>query len=100
MIQPGSLAGAHNRPAPLSLIDWIQCLDVAVRIRSIDTQISISGQKTYWFAGLSSGLGLALCEWMARHGANHFVICSRRPKIYTSWSEMMRGLGVVLKISP
>lgn len=98
-IQPGSLAEAHNRPVPFSLIDWTGCSDVPVRIRSIDTQISFSGQKTYWFAGLSGGLGIALCEWMARHGANYFVISSRNPKIHDSWSETMCELGVVVKIA-
>ncbi len=98
-IQPGSLAEAHSRPVPFSLIDWTGCSDVPVRIRSIDTQISFSGQKTYWFAGLSGGLGIALCEWMARHGANYFVISSRNPKIHDSWSETMRELGVVVKIA-
>ncbi|KAK0506975.1 hypothetical protein JMJ35_010675 [Cladonia borealis] len=98
-IQPGSLAEPHNSPAPFSLIDWTECSDVAVKIRSIDTQISFSRRKTYWFAGLSGGLGLALCDWMARHGANYFVISSRQPKIHDSWCEMMRELGVVLKIA-
>jgi acyl transferase domain-containing protein len=97
IIQPGSLAEAHNRPVPFSLLDWTGCSDVPVRIRSIDTQISFSGQKTYWFAGLSGGLGIALCEWMARHGASYFVISSRNPKIDGSWSETMRELGVVVK---
>lgn len=99
IILPGSLAEAHNRPVPFSLIDWTECSDVPVRIQSIDTQISFSGQKTYWFAGLSGGLGIALCEWMARHGANYFVISSRNPKIHDSWSETMRELGVVVKIA-
>lgn len=99
IIQPGSLAEAHNRPLPFSLVDWTECSNVSVRIRSIDTQISFSSQKTYWFAGLSGGLGIALCEWMARHGAKYFVISSRNPKIHDSWSEMMRELGVVVKIA-
>lgn len=99
IIQPRSLAEAHKRPVPFSLIDWTGCSDVPVRIRSIDTQIFFSCQKTYWFAGLSGGLGIALCEWMARRGANHFVISSRNPKIHDSWSEMMRELGVVVKIA-
>ena len=99
IIQPGSLAEAHNRPLPFSLIDWTGCSDLPVRIRSIDTQISFSGQKTYWFAGLSGGLGIALCEWMARHGANYILISSRNPKIDDSWAETMCKLGVVVKIA-
>lgn len=99
IIQPGSLAEAHNRPVPFSLVDWTGFSDVPVRIRSIDTQISFSSQKTYWFAGLSGGLGIALCEWMARHGANYFVISSRNPKITDSWSKTMHELGVVIKIA-
>ena len=99
IIQPGSLAEAHNRPVPFSLTDWTGCSDVPVRIRPIDTQISFSSQKTYWFAGLSGGLGLALCEWMARHGANYFVISSRNPKVDESWSETMRELGIKVKIA-
>lgn len=100
VIEPDSITGADNIHAPFSLIDWTKCSDVSVRIRSIDTRITFSSQKTYWFAGLSGVLGIALCEWMARHGANYFVISSRNPKIDDSWSETMRGLGVVVKIAP
>ena len=97
-IQPGSLAEPQNRPAPFSLIDWTECSDVAVKIRFIDTQISFLRRKMYWFAGLSGGLGLALCEWLVRYGANYFVISSRQPKVHDCWCEKMRELGVVLKI--
>lgn len=99
IIQPGSLAEAHGKPVPSSLIDWTGCSNVPVQIRPISTQISFSGQKTYWLAGLSGGLGIALCEWMARHGANYFVISSRNPKIHDSWFETMRELGVVVKVT-
>ena len=98
IIQPGSLAEAQDRPAPFSLIDWTECSNVPVQIQSIDTQIYFPNQKTYWFAGLSGGLGIALCEWMARRGANYFVISSRNPKIRVAWTEAMRELGVVVKI--
>ena len=99
IVQLGSLTEVQNRPIPFSLVDWSGNSDVLVRIRSIDTQISFSGQKTYWFAGLSGGLGIALCQWMARHGANYFVISSRNPKVHDLWSETMRELGVVVKVA-
>ncbi|EMR61412.1 putative polyketide synthase protein [Eutypa lata UCREL1] len=45
-------------------ISEFSCLFVALAlIRPIDTQIAFADQKTYWLAGLSGGLGLALYSW-------------------------------------
>ena len=99
VIRPSSLAEGQKKLPPLSLIDWTGCPDVSVKLSPMDTQTCFSGQRTYWFAGLSGGLGQALCEWMARHGANYFMISSRNPKIHGSWSQMMQELGIVVRIA-
>ncbi|KAH8899038.1 hypothetical protein GQ53DRAFT_836980 [Thozetella sp. PMI_491] len=99
VILPKELPELDRSPVPYSVIDWTQCTDVQVMVRPIDRQITFTDQKTYWLAGLSGGLGLSLCEWMARHGAKYFVISSRRPNIDASWLEKMRVLGTVVKVA-
>ncbi|KAF7865953.1 hypothetical protein EAF04_006117 [Stromatinia cepivora] len=99
VISPESFAELTTRPTPYSLIDWTICSNVPAQIRPINTQITFSNCKTYWLAGLSRGLGLALCEWMIRHGAKYFVISSRAPKIDPNWLEDMHELGAVIKVT-
>ena len=94
-----SLMESKWKPDTALVIDWTKCSQAFIRIRPMASQISFSKHRTYWFAGLSGGLGLALCEWMARRGANHFVISSRNPKIDNSWVENMTKLGVIVKIA-
>lgn len=99
VVLPASLAQASQRISPLSIIDWSPEQTFAVQVRPIDTQITFSSDKTYWFVGLSRGLGLALCEWMVRRGARYFVISSRKPEIDPVWLDEMCALGVVVKVS-
>ena len=98
-ILPDSISKLDSKPAPYSVIDWTGCAHVPALIRPVNSQITFSDQKTYWLAGLSGGLGLALCEWMVRRGAKFFVISSRRPNIDPLWLEGMRESGVVVKIA-
>jgi hybrid polyketide synthase/nonribosomal peptide synthetase ACE1 len=88
--------------ASFSVLDWTSGGTNNVKsalIRPIDTQIAFSNHKTYWLAGLSGGLGIALCEWMARRNAKYFVISSRTPKVSESWLVAMRQKGVTVKIA-
>ncbi|CAH0038987.1 unnamed protein product, partial [Clonostachys rhizophaga] len=92
-------ASAANT-VPYSCVCWTVASKLGVQVRPMDTQIKFSARKSYWFAGLSKGLGLALCEWMARRGARYFVVSSRTPKIDPSWIQSMHRKGVLIKISP
>lgn len=84
---------------PQAVIAWpSSASDVAIQVRPVDAQVGFSGEKTYWLAGLSGGLGLLLCEWMVAHGARFVVISSRAPRIEEAWLDKMRGLGAVVKV--
>ncbi|RYP36755.1 hypothetical protein DL767_003254 [Monosporascus sp. MG133] len=48
---------------------------VPVQVEPIDTRIKFRNDRTYWLVGLTGGLGLSLCEWMAKQGARN--ICDR-----------------------
>ncbi|KAI1749216.1 PKS-NRPS hybrid [Xylaria castorea] len=70
---------------------------VAVRIEPIDTRVKFRSDRTYWLVGLTGGLGLSLCEWMAKQGARHIVVSSRNPKVDRRWVKKMNSLGVNVK---
>ncbi|KAI2620578.1 hypothetical protein GGR54DRAFT_105320 [Hypoxylon sp. NC1633] len=99
VILADSITGRDDKPAPYSLLDWESCPSIPIRVQPSADRITFSSQGTYWLAGLSRGLGLALCEWMIRRGARHFAITSRNPKIEPLWLDQMRKLGAVLKIA-
>lgn len=101
VITLGSLGeSTHDQTInPWTLVDWTQHSRVPIQIRPKDTQIAFSEDRTYWLAGLSRGLGLALCEWMLRRGAKHFVISSRNPQIDPSWQAEMLQKGAIVKIA-
>ncbi|KAI1275626.1 hypothetical protein F5Y07DRAFT_409062 [Xylaria sp. FL0933] len=82
-----------------TVIDWERRDSVPVIVRSIDAQIRFSNKRTYWLVGLTSGLGLSLCEWMVRHGARYFFISSRQPKIESEWLDEMRAIGATIRIA-
>ncbi|KAK4235121.1 hypothetical protein C8A03DRAFT_46686 [Achaetomium macrosporum] len=89
-----------QRLTPLTVLDWASSpiADVSIRVQPADSQVRFSSEKTYWLAGLSGGLGLALCEWMVRHGAKHIVISSRQPRIDERWLEDMKDAGAVVEV--
>lgn len=81
-----------------TVIEWDTGINLPVKIRPIDYQTLFSGSKTYWLAGLSSTLGLSLCEWMIDQGAKYFIITSRKPIVSRSWLDRMSSMGAVVKI--
>lgn len=97
----GSLGESSQDQAisPWAMVDWKQNTCLPMKIRPKDTQIAFSGERTYWLAGLSRGLGLALCEWMFRRGARYFVISSRNPQIDPVWLAEMLQIGATVKIA-
>ena len=95
----GVVSESSDNPGPLTVVEWATCSEVPLRIQPIDTQISLPNNKTYWLVGLTGGLGLSLCEWMAKRGARYFVICSRNPNVETAWLNEMRSRQVQVKIA-
>ncbi|KAF1963939.1 polyketide synthase, partial [Bimuria novae-zelandiae CBS 107.79] len=83
-----------------SVVNWDTVHEIPVKIRNIEDHVAFSGEKAYWLAGLSGGLGLSLCEWMIRRGARHIVITSRDPKVAPSWVESMNALGAEVAVLP
>ncbi|KAI9157871.1 Polyketide synthase-nonribosomal peptide synthetase ACE1 [Paramyrothecium foliicola] len=94
VFQAETVAKAISPIAPWSLVEWSPATTIPVEVQPIDTHVTFAPNKTYWLAGLSRTLGLAICEWMIRHGARHVAISSRSPNIDPAWLEDMRQLGV------
>ncbi|KID72760.1 Polyketide synthase-nonribosomal peptide synthetase [Metarhizium brunneum] len=79
----------------LCVIRWPpESSTVTVRVQPIDMIIKFRSDRTYWLVGLTGGLGLSLCEWMAKHGARHVVISSRNPKVDRGWLKKMQNIGM------
>ncbi|KAJ2974313.1 hypothetical protein NUW58_g8694 [Xylaria curta] len=71
---------------------------IPVHVEPIDTRVKFRNDSTYWLVGLTGGLGLSLCEWMAKQGARYIVISSRNPKVDNRWVNKMRNLGVTVEV--
>ncbi len=71
---------------------------VSVHVEPIDTRVKFRCDRTYWLVGLTGGLGLSLCEWMAQQGARYIVISSRNPKVDRRWVDKMKSLGVNVEV--
>ena len=87
-----------DQTSPSTIVDWTGLSKVNVIIQPVSASISFPSNKTYWLVGLSGGLGLSLCEWMIQHGARHFVISSRNPKVDDKWLEQTKEMGAEVKI--
>lgn len=71
---------------------------VSVQVEPIETRIKFRNDRTYWLVGLTGGLGLSLCEWMAKQGARYIAISSRNPKVNSLWLDKMKILGVHVEV--
>ncbi|KAK8038627.1 Polyketide synthase-nonribosomal peptide synthetase [Apiospora rasikravindrae] len=97
-VTPDALGNLSSN-SPHVVIDWSGPVSgLSVQVKPADSLVRFSDSRTYWLAGLSGGLGLLLCEWMARHGAKYFVISSRSPTVPRDWLERMGSTGAVVKI--
>ncbi|KAM7212888.1 polyketide synthetase [Rhypophila decipiens] len=72
-----------------AIVSWQ--LDGVVNIteRPASKYVWFQPDRTYWLVGLTRGLGLSLCEWMADQGARNIVLSSRQPDVETAWLEDM-----------
>ncbi|KAI1478194.1 putative hybrid NRPS/PKS enzyme [Daldinia eschscholtzii] len=81
------------------IIDWnISSNALPVQTIPVGNHIRFKADKTYWLVGLTGGLGLSLCEWMAQHGARYLVVSSRSPKVDKRWLKKMKDLGVTVEV--
>ncbi|KAK2030524.1 PKS-NRPS hybrid [Colletotrichum zoysiae] len=81
------------------LISWRSSLStIPVSLRTIDTKVGFRSDRTYWLVGLTGGLGLSLCAWMARQGARYIAITSRSPKVDGSFLQKMKTMGVTIEV--
>ncbi|KAI9693988.1 MAG: putative Hybrid PKS-NRPS biosynthetic cluster [Bathelium mastoideum] len=86
----------NQPPAGSMLFRWTS--PARVQITPVDYQPLFSPDKTYWLVGLTSGLGLSLCEWMVKHGAKHIALTSRNPKVDPRWEARMGEHNATIKI--
>ncbi|KAI1367101.1 PKS-NRPS hybrid [Xylaria arbuscula] len=81
------------------VVSWpLEASTAVVQVEPVDSRVKFQQDKTYWLVGLTGGLGLSLCEWMAQQGARYIVITSRNPKVDPRWVEKMQNIGVTVAV--
>ncbi|EAW09117.1 putative hybrid NRPS/PKS enzyme [Aspergillus clavatus NRRL 1] len=82
-----------------SIINWLESSSrVPVAVEPIEARVQFRSDRTYWLVGLTGGLGLSLCEWMAQQGARYIVLSSRSPKVDGRWLAKMNRMGVTVEV--
>lgn len=77
-----------------AMLAWPNATDsISTTVKPAGNITTFAKDRTYWLVGLTGGLGLSLCEWMAKHGAGHIVLSSRNPKLDPDWLQSMADLG-------
>ncbi|KAM0544555.1 hypothetical protein ACHAPJ_011772 [Fusarium lateritium] len=90
----GDIASRSVSPSEQTLLTWPDAsTEIPVPVQPAGKVTKFAKDRTYWLVGLTGGLGLSLCEWMARHGAGHIVLSSRNPKLDQEWLQSMADLG-------
>lgn len=87
-----------STPVYQTVVAWANSNTVAVPVHPASELVSFPSDKTYWLVGLTGGLGLSLCEWMADRGARYFVLSSRDPRTDQSWIMTMSSRGCTVRI--
>lgn len=84
---------------PQSIISW-DGLRLPVQVRAATKTVKFAKDKTYWLVGLTGGLGLSLCKWMARQGARYIALSSRNPNVDDNWVRGMAKNGCTVRVFP
>lgn len=90
--------GIPAASSPTDVLDWADVESVTVRVQPTNERIRFAPQKTHFFIGLTGDVGLSLCEWMADHGATHFALASRNPKVDPRIIRHLEQKGVTVRI--
>jgi hybrid polyketide synthase/nonribosomal peptide synthetase ACE1 len=99
--KPTLLADLYTlRPAidGFNILDWSTPSTIPTRLKPTDQQTLFHPGKVYWLVGLTSDLGLSLCQWMISRGATHIVLSSRNPSIDNRWLAHFKSLGAVVTV--
>ncbi|KAL8365087.1 hypothetical protein RB595_004079 [Gaeumannomyces hyphopodioides] len=78
------------------IVDWTNHIGVPLRVKPLDAQPLMRGDRTYLLVGLAGkgGLGFSLAEYLARQGARHIVLTSRNPGVDESLTRVHAANGV------
>ncbi|KAJ5682101.1 uncharacterized protein N7477_002041 [Penicillium maclennaniae] len=91
------LIEGQQESLPQCLVSW-DSPRLPVQILPATKVATFAKDKTYWLVGLTGGLGLSLCKWMARQGARYIALSSRNPKIDDDWVRGMARNGCTVRI--
>lgn len=91
------LIEGQQESLPQSLVSW-DSPRLPVQTRPATKVATFSKDKTYWLVGLTGGLGLSLCKWLAHQGARYIALSSRNPKIEDDWVREMARNGCTVRI--
>jgi hybrid polyketide synthase/nonribosomal peptide synthetase ACE1 len=80
-----------------SLISWGHS-KLSVQVKPATKTVKFAKDKTYWLVGLTGGLGLSLCQWMAKRGARYIALSSRSPKVDQNWIQRMAANGCNVRV--
>lgn len=71
---------------------------VTVQVKPLSTTGIFSSSKTHFMVGLNGDLGQSICGFMARNGARHLAIASRRGEVNPEWLETMQRQGIDVRV--
>jgi hybrid polyketide synthase/nonribosomal peptide synthetase ACE1 len=80
-----------------TLIAWGDS-QLPVQVQPASRRVKFARNKTYWLVGLTGGLGLSLCKWMIRQGAQHIALSSRNPNVSDKWLEKITASGCTVRV--
>ncbi|KAI0595287.1 hybrid PKS-NRPS PsoA [Biscogniauxia sp. FL1348] len=81
-----------------SIISWTDIQSVQVQVTPATSNRLFEDQKTYFLVGLTGGIGISLCEWMADHGAKYLAIASRNPAVSPEVFASLQSKGVTIRV--
>jgi hybrid polyketide synthase / nonribosomal peptide synthetase ACE1 len=81
-----------------TMVSWQTENSVQIPVQPASKQVKFTAGRTYWLVGLTGGLGLSLCEWMAERGATHIALSSRNPNIEGTWIQNMASIGCTVRV--
>lgn len=97
-MEMNTVGSPFKQQTPTSIISWEGLDSIPINIKPLDFCKMFSDNKTYFLVGLAGELGMSLCEWMFDHGARHFAITSRNPKIDPNTMKYLQRKGANIQM--
>lgn len=94
-----SLIEGHITPSHQGIVS-LDLPNLPFQVLPASKTVRFSNNKTYWLIGLTRGLGLSICEWMARQGARYIALSSRKPALEKMWVDTMASRGCTIQAFP